>query len=40
MIGDVIHNWEDDKKKLLLKKAFQGLQSGGRLIIYDFFIDN
>jgi len=40
MFGNVLHNWEDENKLLLLKKAYAALKPGGRLIVYDAFIDD
>lgn len=40
MFGNVIHNWEDENKLLLLKKAYAALKPGGRIIVYDSFIDD
>jgi SAM-dependent methyltransferase len=40
MFGNVIHNWEDENKLLLLKKAYAALKPGGRIIVYDAFIDD
>jgi chemotaxis methyl-accepting protein methylase len=40
MFGNVLHNWEDENKLLLLKKAYAALKPGGRIIVYDAFIDD
>jgi len=40
LFGNVIHDWEDEKKLLLLKKAYAALKPGGRIIVYDYFIDD
>jgi len=39
MFGNVIHDWDDDMKKMLIKKTFEALPSGGHIVIYDFFLD-
>jgi len=40
MFGNVLHNWEDENKLLLLKKAYAALKPGGKLVVYDAFIDD
>jgi chemotaxis methyl-accepting protein methylase len=40
MFGNVIHDWDDENKLLLLKKAYAALKPGGRIIVYDSFIDD
>ena len=40
MMGNVIHDWPDETKLMLLKKAYDALEDGGYLMVYDFFIDN
>ena len=40
MYGNVIHDWPDETKHILLKKAVDSLEEGGYLVVYDFFIDN
>ena len=40
ILGNVIHDWEDEKKLLLLKKAYAALKPGGRIIVYEAFIDD
>ena len=39
MFGNVIHDWNDEMKKLLIKRAFLGLKKGGYILIYDFFLE-
>ena len=39
MFGNVLHDWDDDVKKMLIKKTFEALPSGGKIIIYDYFLD-
>jgi hypothetical protein len=39
MFGNVIHDWDDSVKKMLIKKTFEALPSGSHIVIYDFFLD-
>ena len=38
--GHVLHNWDPERRKLLLKKAWQALPTGGTVIVYDSLIDD
>ncbi|UNO43015.1 acetylserotonin O-methyltransferase [Streptomyces sp. MST-110588] len=38
--GHILHNWDLDRKKVLLKKAWQALPKGGAVIVYDSLIDD
>lgn len=40
VMGRVLHNWNLETKKLLLRKAYDALPLGGRLIVYERFIDD
>jgi hypothetical protein len=40
VFGRVLHNWDRATKKMLLKKAFDALPSGGAVIIYERLIDD
>lgn len=40
MFGNVIHDWDDERKLLLIKKAYEALPVGGYIIVYDFLIDD
>ena len=40
LFGNVIHDWKDSIKHMLIEKAFKALKSGGKLIIYDFYLDD
>ena len=40
MLGRILHNWDLDTKKMLLKKAHGALPSGGALIVYERLIDD
>jgi hypothetical protein len=39
-MGHILHDWNLDEKKMLLKKAFDALPSGGAVVIYDAIIDD
>jgi hypothetical protein len=39
VLGRVLHNWDLATKKMLLRKAYDALPRGGRLIVYEAFID-
>jgi hypothetical protein len=39
VMGRVLHNWDLPIKQMLLRKAYDALQAGGALIIYERFID-
>jgi O-methyltransferase domain len=39
-IGDILHDWDLDEKKMLLRKAHDALSDGGAVIIYDTIIDD
>ncbi len=38
--GHILHNWDLEKKKLLLRKAWEALPPGGAVIVYDTLIDD
>ena len=37
VFGNVIHDWNDKTKNMLIEKSFRALKSGGKIIIYDFY---
>jgi SAM-dependent methyltransferase len=39
-MGNVLHNWELEKKKVLVRKAFDALPDGGAFIVIENMIDN
>ena len=39
VFGSILHDWGLDRKRLLLKQAYQALPPGGRIVIYDAMID-
>jgi SAM-dependent methyltransferase len=40
VMGQILHDWSLEQKKLLLRKAYEALPSGGALIVYDAMIDD
>jgi len=40
MMGHILHDWNLDEKKMLIRKAFEALPRGGALIVYDMIIDD
>ena len=40
VMGMILHDWNLDAKRLLLKKAHDALPSGGALIVYEHLIDD
>ncbi|HEY7088151.1 MAG TPA: methyltransferase [Tepidisphaeraceae bacterium] len=39
-MGHILHDWDLDQKKMLLKKAFDAVPKGGSVVIYDAIIDD
>ena len=39
-MGHILHDWDLEEKKMLVKKAFDALPSGGALVVYDAIIDD
>ncbi|MFZ0881674.1 MAG: methyltransferase, partial [Candidatus Acidiferrales bacterium] len=39
MMGHILHDWNLDEKKLLIRKAYEAVPEGGALIVYDSIID-
>ncbi|MBS1823390.1 MAG: methyltransferase [Acidobacteria bacterium] len=39
-MGHILHDWNLEEKKMLVKKAFDALPSGGALVVYDSIIDD
>jgi hypothetical protein len=37
LLGHVLHNWDSDQKRYLLRKAYDALPLGGGLIVYEWF---
>ena len=40
VMGHILHDWDLDEKKVLLKKACDALPDGGALIVYEALIDD
>jgi len=40
MMGHILHDWDLDEKKVLIRKAYEALPAGGALIAYDAIIDD
>nr|WP_263367164.1 acetylserotonin O-methyltransferase [Edaphobacter bradus] len=39
-MGHILHDWDLGQKKMLVKKAFDALNPGGSLVVYDAIIDD
>ncbi len=40
VMGHILHDWDLEQKRLLLKKAYDALPPGGALIVYEALIDD
>jgi hypothetical protein len=40
LMGHILHDWDLPTKKMLVKKAFDALPSGGAFVVYDSIIDD
>ena len=40
MMGHILHDWNLDEKKMLIRKAYEALPEGGAFIVYDAIIDD
>jgi O-methyltransferase domain/Dimerisation domain len=40
MMGHILHDWDLDVKKMLIRKAYEALPSGGAFIVYEAIIDD
>jgi hypothetical protein len=40
MMGHILHDWNLDQKRLLIRKAYNAVPEGGALIVYDAIIDD
>jgi O-methyltransferase domain/Dimerisation domain len=40
VMGHILHDWNMDEKRVLLKKAYDALPDGGALIVYEAIIDD
>jgi hypothetical protein len=39
-MGHILHDWPVAERKMLVKKAFEAVNPGGALIVYDAIIDD
>ena len=39
-MGHILHDWDLNEKKMLVKKAYEALNPGGALVVYDSIIDD
>jgi hypothetical protein len=40
LMGHILHDWDLEQKKMLIRKAFDALPTGGALIVYEAIIDD
>lgn len=40
LYGHILHDWDLEQKKLLLRRAFDALPEGGSVVVYEAIIDN
>jgi O-methyltransferase domain/Dimerisation domain len=40
VMGHILHDWNIDEKRMLLRKAYDALPNGGALIVYERLIDD
>jgi hypothetical protein len=40
VMGHILHDWNLEQKKMLISKAFEALQKGGALVVYEALIDD
>jgi hypothetical protein len=40
MMGHILHDWDLDQKRMLIRKAYDALPAGGAFIAYDALIDD
>ena len=40
LMGHILHDWDLETKKMLLKKAYEALPPGGAVVIYEAIIDD
>jgi O-methyltransferase domain/Dimerisation domain len=40
MMGHILHDWNLEEKRMLIRKAYEALPEGGALILYDAMIDD
>lgn len=40
VMGHILHDWDMDQKRMLLKKAYDALPAGGSLLVFEALIDD
>jgi hypothetical protein len=40
LFGHILHDWDLETKRMLLRKAYAALPEGGAVIVYDAIIDD
>jgi hypothetical protein len=40
MMGHILHDWNLEEKKMLIRKAYEAIPGGGALIVYESIIDD
>lgn len=40
MMGHILHDWDLDVKKMLIRKAYEALPEGGSFVVYEALIDD
>jgi hypothetical protein len=40
MMGHILHDWNLEEKRLLIRKAYEAIPAGGALIVYESIIDD
>ncbi|CAM3926923.1 methyltransferase [Nocardiopsis rhodophaea] len=40
VLGHTLHDWDLDTKRMLLRKAYEALPEGGRVVVYEALIDD
>ena len=40
LMGHILHDWDLDQKKMLIRKAHEALPTGGALVVYESIIDD
>jgi hypothetical protein len=40
MMGHILHDWDVDEKRMLIRKAYEAVPAGGALVVYDSIIDD
>jgi O-methyltransferase domain/Dimerisation domain len=40
MMGHILHDWDLEEKRMLIRKAYEALPTGGALVVYESIIDD